>query len=138
MASAASATRDFRIPDRLTVQSVTECLEQYQLKWQQQLALQKKELFFWFHAETRGRDEASTCRMSHPLPLQSPIILNYVPLFLFSASNFAVDKSKARLAELEEETARLAAQSATLSAELETAEGKLVRVYLAAYDWPVT
>ncbi len=64
MASAASATRDFRIPDRLTVQTVTECLEQYQLKWQQQLALQKKELFFWFHAETRGRDEASTCRFS--------------------------------------------------------------------------
>jgi hypothetical protein len=136
MASAASATRDFRIPDRLTVQTVTECLEQYQLKWQQQLALQKKELFFWFHAETRGRDEASTCRMSRPLPLQSQITL--IPVPLFSASDFAVDKSKARLAELEEETARLAAQSATLSAELETAEGKLVRVYLAAYDWPVT
>lgn len=127
MASAASATRDFRIPDRLTVQSVTECLEQYQLKWQQQLALQKKELFFWFHAETRGRDEASTCQKSRPPPLPSQIVFDLC-IFL-SFFDFAVDKSKARLAELEEETARLAAQSATLSAELETAEGKLVRAW---------
>lgn len=33
-------------------------IEQVNLKWQHQLGLQKKELFFWFHAETRKHEEA--------------------------------------------------------------------------------
>jgi uncharacterized small protein (DUF1192 family) len=49
--------------------------------------------------------------MTHPLTLE----------------RISVEKNKNRIAELEEETARLASQNATLSSELEASEGKLVR-----------
>jgi hypothetical protein len=53
----------YKLPDKLTVQSVTELLDQQKTKYQQDAAMQKKEMFFWFHAETKGRDDTSACSL---------------------------------------------------------------------------